>query len=316
MKRGTPDHPKTKRFARALGVPSYAAMGLLEVMVNHWAPDFAVTGAIGKWNDQDIADGLGWDGDAATLVAALVDSGYVDRHPEHRLVIHDWELHADQGVRNKLKKLGLAFVTAVVAPASDLAEATPDPGPTQVEPKSDPGPSRLQATGNGSTESAARDTARARGPAPAWQIGAPIGDAASGLLDAAFVATVRAEFPGLCENNFRGAAVALVWKRRAGGTLVPRFLEPLDGVRTDEVSTVRLCLAVDKYLKAKVPEGPEAYSVSAFVAKLGHWLTRERKPAVSVAVAIPDTKPERTDGERARVAELADPRNWAKKARA
>ena len=28
MKRGTPDHPKTKRLARSLGVPHYAAVGI------------------------------------------------------------------------------------------------------------------------------------------------------------------------------------------------------------------------------------------------------------------------------------------------
>lgn len=279
-------------------------MGLLEVMVNHWAPDFAVTGAIGKWNDQDIADGLGWDGDPAKLVAALIESGYVDRHPEHRLVIHDWELHADQGVRNKLKKLGLAFVAKAVEPPSDPPQ---DPGPTGVEPTSDPSPSRLQAKGLGSTESAAPNTARARVvPAVVWNAGARIGDCESGDLDPAFVATVRAEFPALCDRDFRLAAVALVWKRRAGGTLAPRFLTPLDGVSREEVSTVRLCYAADKYLVAMVPEGPRAYSIEAFVGKLGHWLppVRRRQQRSAIAAEIPDEKPERTPEERANVGKI------------
>jgi L-ascorbate metabolism protein UlaG (beta-lactamase superfamily) len=29
------------------------------------------------------------------LVDALVESGFVDRHPDHRLVVHDWHEHAD-----------------------------------------------------------------------------------------------------------------------------------------------------------------------------------------------------------------------------
>ncbi len=147
-----------------------------------------------------------------------------------------------------------------------------------------------------STDSVAQDATRARSKATtAWQLGARIGDLESGELDTAFIATVRTEFPGLCEHNFRGAAVALVWKRRVQGTLAPRFLSPLDGVRSTEVSTVRLCTAIDKYLKEKSPEGPQAYSIEAFVGKLGHWLPRARKPPrPSPAAAIPDEKPERS----------------------
>ena len=136
----------------------------------------------------------------------------------------------------------------------------------------------------------------------------------NGALTPAFVDRVRRTFPGLAENNFRGAVLSLVWKDLLIGAPPVAKLEPLDGIR--EVPTWKLAVGLQKYLQAKLAAGEERYGIADFVAHLKHWIPAERKPQTPVAVAIPDTKPERTDGERARVAELADPRNWPKKARA
>lgn len=59
MKRGAPDHPKMRRLARRLGLPHMAAVGCME-MLWHWASRYAQDGAIGRYDDDDIADALYW----------------------------------------------------------------------------------------------------------------------------------------------------------------------------------------------------------------------------------------------------------------
>lgn len=135
-----------------------------------------------------------------------------------------------------------------------------------------------------------------------------------GALNPAFVDRVRRTFPGLAENNFRGAVLSLVWKDLLIGAPPVSKLEPLDGIR--DVPTWKLAAGLLKYLTAKLQAGEERYGIADFVAHLKHWIPADRKPQVAIAAAIPDTKPERSETERARVRELADPRNWPKKARA
>jgi|GEM_PF-2386319 len=103
MKRGTQEHPKTRRLARQIRMPIFAAMGLVECLA-HWAYKFAQDGAIGKFEDDEIADGVGWEGDPAELIRALVHAGFVDQHQDLRLVIHDWPEHADTAIHMSLAR--------------------------------------------------------------------------------------------------------------------------------------------------------------------------------------------------------------------
>lgn len=109
MKRGTPDHPKTKRLMRSLGIPAYAAVGILESLF-HFTAKYAPRGDVGKFSDQDIAEGLGWDGDPSDLITVLMSTGWIDLHPEHRLIVHDWQDHADDSVKKTLKNKDILFV--------------------------------------------------------------------------------------------------------------------------------------------------------------------------------------------------------------
>jgi hypothetical protein len=111
MKRGTPDHPKTKTLARELGIPRYAAVGLLEGTW-HFTARHAIRGNIGKWSDSEIADGVGWDGDPKKFVDAMVSARFFDRSDEFRIVVHDWCDHADDSVRKTLKNRGESFATS------------------------------------------------------------------------------------------------------------------------------------------------------------------------------------------------------------
>jgi hypothetical protein len=110
MKRGTPEHPKVVRFAKLLRVRRHVAVGLLE-MLWHLTARYTPAGDVGKWSDEEIATALDWDGDPARLLQAFVVAGLLEPHPTHRLIVHDWAEHADDGVRLLLKRRGQSFVT-------------------------------------------------------------------------------------------------------------------------------------------------------------------------------------------------------------
>jgi hypothetical protein len=96
-------HTKLRRLVRVLKVPQYAAVGILESLWHLTARE-AELGDIGKLSDEDIADVIGWEGAPAELIAALVDSGWLDRSEEFRLSVHDWEEHADDATKLKIKR--------------------------------------------------------------------------------------------------------------------------------------------------------------------------------------------------------------------
>lgn len=103
MKRGTPDHPKTRALARLLQLPSYAATGLLEHLWQ-WTARYSPDGGIGRWADAEIADGIGWEKDAGDLVRALLEARLVDDSASCRLVVHDWPEHAEDSVHRALAR--------------------------------------------------------------------------------------------------------------------------------------------------------------------------------------------------------------------
>lgn len=109
MKRGTPDHPKVVMLMEALGLPLYAAVGILELLW-HWTARFARRGDVGRYPDSLIARGVGWDREPSELVQALIRTGWLDENPEHRLVVHDWNRHADEATKKALENAGERFV--------------------------------------------------------------------------------------------------------------------------------------------------------------------------------------------------------------
>ena len=130
MKRGTPDHPKTLRLMDALKLRRREAVGILELLW-HWTAKFAPAGDIGKYSDRDIARAVDWDGDGSDLVNALVMSGFVDRCGKNRVVVHNWQRHADDGVKKYIARNKLSFAVSV-ATCPDLSrenKPAPCPGP-------------------------------------------------------------------------------------------------------------------------------------------------------------------------------------------
>lgn len=108
MKRGTPEHVKTGRLARLLKIDRYAAVGLLECLW-HFTARHAKLGDVGQCDDIEIAEACYWTRQPSELVDALVAAGWVDRHDEYRLIIHDWHSHCDDYTKRLVNLSGDKF---------------------------------------------------------------------------------------------------------------------------------------------------------------------------------------------------------------
>lgn len=109
MKNNSYKHPKISILALKLNLPSYAALGIVEAMLQ-WCRQFAIQGDIGKWPDASIANGILWDRQPSELIEALVSARFVDKAPEpHRLVVHDIKDHADNTWKQNLEDAGLTW---------------------------------------------------------------------------------------------------------------------------------------------------------------------------------------------------------------
>src|SRR5206468_557308 len=105
----------------------------------HFTGRFTPQGNIGKYSDAAIEAWVEWDGAPGALIEAMVQSGWLQRTKEHRVIVHDWHEHADDATRLSLKRKKLGFVTLItavsgqcrdsVATTSGLPEPEPVPEP-------------------------------------------------------------------------------------------------------------------------------------------------------------------------------------------
>lgn len=135
MKREALRHPKMLDLACRLGVDRARAIGIVTLLLD-FAVDAAPQGDIGKWPDGAIARACEWgtistdtSHDASAFVAALVDSGWLDRHPDARLLIHDWPHHCERYVKSKLSSLKLDFHPGYFPPKEVKNKSTSAPSP-------------------------------------------------------------------------------------------------------------------------------------------------------------------------------------------
>lgn len=103
MKRGTSNHPKVYLLAEALKVKRPAALGYLQLLWDFTA-DYAPHGDVGRYPDTRIEAALDWGGRKGKLIDALVEAGWLDRHTERRLLVHDWLDHAEKSVHRRLDR--------------------------------------------------------------------------------------------------------------------------------------------------------------------------------------------------------------------
>lgn len=96
-------HPKFKALKMRLGLADWEAIGLLESV---WGICVQVkscrSGSI-LWEPSKIAAYIGWSRDAADMVDALVECGWLDR-VDGGVAVHDWARHSPRWVRGVLKR--------------------------------------------------------------------------------------------------------------------------------------------------------------------------------------------------------------------
>jgi hypothetical protein len=109
MKRTASDCVKLWRLCRLLKIERYEAVGILEC-VWHFTAKNAPAGNIGEAAaDEELARWIGWKGDPKALIAALVEAGWIDRHDDERLVVHDWYEHCEDSIHSQLARAGMRF---------------------------------------------------------------------------------------------------------------------------------------------------------------------------------------------------------------
>lgn len=140
MKRDALNHPKMLDLASRLDISRAQAIGIMTLLFDFTAT-YAAQGDIGKLRNGAIARACEWMTDADSFIAALVDSGWLDRDEKHRLVVHDWSDHCEQWVKLKLQKLNLEFLpkSRVQGTAEDSAE---DSAERSIEPSAEASASR------------------------------------------------------------------------------------------------------------------------------------------------------------------------------
>lgn len=117
-KRGTLDHPKTFRLARALKVEPWAALGLLEALW-HWVGRHHPTGCLTGVDPKELAMGLRATRSGQKIIEILVQERWLDAVPSpsprlgldevSALYVHDWPDHAEDTTKKQLRRLGKWF---------------------------------------------------------------------------------------------------------------------------------------------------------------------------------------------------------------
>jgi len=111
-----------KALARRLKIDLPHAVGLME-MLWHYAGEFAPAGDLGKLPDEDIAEAVGWKKKPEALVAALLAERWLDPHPDHRFLVHDWLDHCDDTVHMKLARAGMRFACGTMPSMRRMSSA-------------------------------------------------------------------------------------------------------------------------------------------------------------------------------------------------
>lgn len=118
---------KFKKLKRRLGFSKDRdVVGLLETM---WLLTQRETphGDIGRLDDETLAIELEWDGEPEVLIEALVETRWLERHAEYRLIVHDWSDHAPRYVHSLVKRSGREFVESDVdVVANTVGNTLPD----------------------------------------------------------------------------------------------------------------------------------------------------------------------------------------------
>ncbi len=103
MKIGTTTHPKFKRLQKKLKLPTYAVAGLLELLWMLTAQYSPEDGELTRFSAEEIADYCDFEGDADSLLTALVEARWLDRDADS-LRVHDWVDHRPGYIEERIQK--------------------------------------------------------------------------------------------------------------------------------------------------------------------------------------------------------------------
>jgi len=95
-------HPKTKRLMRSLATSPNETLGIL-TRLWWFTMEYAPDGDLGDFSGEDIAEAVGWDGDSKALLVALQNPGpnkkahgFLDG-----LLVHDWDQYGGKLYRKR-----------------------------------------------------------------------------------------------------------------------------------------------------------------------------------------------------------------------
>jgi hypothetical protein len=92
------DHPKTRKLARLLDIPRVQAIGHLHCLW-WWAMTYAQDGELHTFDNEDLAVGAEWDGDAASFTSALCSAGFVIGER-----LHNWDRYGGRVLHGRQRK--------------------------------------------------------------------------------------------------------------------------------------------------------------------------------------------------------------------
>lgn len=81
-------HPKTRRLAKRLNIAPAAAVGHLSALWSFTA-EFAPDGDLGRFDNEEVELGAGWEGEDGKFIGAAKAAGYLVER-QGSLLIHDW----------------------------------------------------------------------------------------------------------------------------------------------------------------------------------------------------------------------------------
>lgn len=114
MKKEAVTKLKFMQLKRRLRLPLWQAMGLLESLWRATEAN-APAGDIGKLTDDEIAAAIEWEGDAAEMIAALVEFRWLNRDDGFRLYVNDWSIHCPNHLKGGFARVGKLFADQAVA---------------------------------------------------------------------------------------------------------------------------------------------------------------------------------------------------------
>lgn len=205
MKSGTETKLKFIKLMNALGLKLWEAGGLLDAMWRFTAHN-CPAGDIGRFKNEDIALAIQWDRTTPdVLVEALVENHWLDRSEQHRLIVHDWQDHCEDGVHNNLARKRGFFANGAKPKLTRLSKEEREP--LQEFYRTNSHDTRLETLGNASERSPNAQPCLAL-PSPAKPIPA-LGAARSGV------------FSKLAEADLKDTGKMLAWQQHAAAQKKP-----------------------------------------------------------------------------------------------